>query len=481
MAKTDKKTDIAQPNFDLLAGSGDGEDITAGYVGALRVSADKLLLSKGGDLSVYERVYDDDQVMTCWQQRRRALTSREWHVEPGGNSARDKAAAAFVREQFESLKFDSVTTKMLNALFYGYAVGECMWATDGRWITLDAIKVRKSRRFRFGRDGELRLLTKEKPEGVAMPDRKFWVFTAGADNDDDPYGLGLAHWLYWPVWFKRNGIKFWSIFMEKFATPTVMGIAPQGASREERNKLMQAMRAMTTDSGVVVPEGTKIELVEAARRASGDYATFYKMMDAAIAKVCLSQTMTTENGSSRSQAEVHQDVKLEVVKGDADLICESLNDGPVRWLVDWNFPGAAYPKVWRDCNEPEDMKAAADRDKVLHDMGWQLTEDRVRDTYGDGYEKRQARNSQEETTDFADDEEQTDTADDLTDQLDQVAGGAMDAMLGRIKAVLDEAESLEEAADKLFDLYPDLPTDDLARVIGEAMATADLAGRHEVM
>jgi hypothetical protein len=52
-----------------------------------------------------------------------------------------------------------------------------------------------------------------------MPERKFWTFSAGAATDDEPYGLGLGHFLYWPVFFKRNDIKFWLIFLEKFAAP----------------------------------------------------------------------------------------------------------------------------------------------------------------------------------------------------------------------------------------------------------------------
>jgi hypothetical protein len=53
-------------------------------------------------------------------------------------------------------------------------------------------------------------------------------------------------------------------------------------------------------------------------------------MDECIAKVVLSQTMTTQDGSSLSQAQVHAGVKLEVVKSDADLLSDSFNAGPAR-------------------------------------------------------------------------------------------------------------------------------------------------------
>jgi hypothetical protein len=71
--------------------------------------------------------------------------------------------------------------------------------------------------------------------------------------------------------------------------------------------------------------------------------------------------MTTDDGSSRSQAEVHKGVADWVVKSDADLLCESFNRGPVAWLTEWNFPGAQPPRVWRHTEPAENLQARAER------------------------------------------------------------------------------------------------------------------------
>jgi hypothetical protein len=55
--------------------------------------------------------------------------------------------------------------------------------------------------------------------------------------------------------------------------------------------------------------------------------------------------MTTDDGSSLAQAKVHEGVMDEVVKSDSDLLSASFNEGPGRWLTEWNFPGAAPPKA----------------------------------------------------------------------------------------------------------------------------------------
>ncbi|MGH6643728.1 MAG: phage portal protein family protein, partial [Bradyrhizobium sp.] len=275
-----------KPFIGEIATSGGGRDITRGFVtpGPIQPT-DRLLQAKGYDYQLYEQVLSDDQVKATLEQRRHAVVSKEWEVLPGGTSAQDKAAAEFLSEQLKRIRWDMVTSKMLFGVFYGYAVGECLWARDGANIVLDAVKVRRQRRFRFDNEGKLRLLTMSQPQGEILPERKFWTFATGGDNDDDPYGLGLAHWLYWPVLFKRNGLKFWLIFLDKLAMPTPKGEYGPGATPDEKRKLLEALVAITTDSAIIVPEGMKIELLEAARSATPDYVTLHDKMNAAISKV----------------------------------------------------------------------------------------------------------------------------------------------------------------------------------------------------
>ena len=112
-------------------------------------------------------------------------------------------------------------------------------------------------------------------------------------------------------------------------------------------------------------------------------------MDASISKVILSQTMTTDDGSSRSQAEVHQDVLQSVIKSDADLMCESFNRQVVTWLTEWNFPNATPPRVWRNTEPEEDLMARAERDNKISTLGYEPTEEYITEIYGDGWKKKE--------------------------------------------------------------------------------------------
>lgn len=373
-----------------LAGIAGGRDITRPWIGPLLEPTDPILRTRGGgSFDIYRPILTDPQVKSVMTQRISAVISREWEVVPGEDSRRGRRAADWLREELEAMKFDRLTEKMLWGLFYGYSVAEQMFRRDGQVWGWEEIRVRDRMRFRFDETCGLRLLTMQNMlTGEEMPPEKFWVFSTGADHDDEPYGLGLAHWLYWPVWFKRNGLKLWLIALDKFGMPTARGKYHSGATEEEQARLLEAVMAIRSEAGIVIPEGMDIELLSApAGAATLDYRALHDTMDAAIAKIVLSQTMTTDDGSSRSQAEVHQDVADAVKKSDADLICQSFNEGPVARLSEFNFPGVAPPQVWRRMEDPEDTASAIARDEKLHTIGWQMTEERVKETYGDGYER----------------------------------------------------------------------------------------------
>ncbi len=369
-----------------------GRDITRGWVDGLWWLApqDRVLRERGrSDHILYEDLLRDDKVWSTHQQRRAALVARETQVLPGGKTRRDKMAAEQLEEVLGGSPWDAITDQMLYATLYGWGVAEVMWMRDGRHVVPEAILPRDRRRFAWraedgGRATRWRLLlrTVKDAAGKPLPDRKFWTTSTGADHVDEPYGRGLGHALYWPVWFKRHQTEFWLVALEKFGQPTGVGRYLPTASEADKAKLLEAVKALHTDSGVVVPDSTTIELLE---RSGGtmDYESFYGRMNDAITQVVLSETMTSEDGSSRSQAEIHMDVRQEIVSADAWLIHDSFRSQVARWIVDWNWPGAAVPILRRVQEEDPDLLVQAERDKLIVDIsGRRLSDAYVEETYG---------------------------------------------------------------------------------------------------
>jgi phage gp29-like protein len=376
--------EVATADYGMMA--------THSYTNMLIENPDTVLERKGQNWEIYDELLRDDQVKSTLQQRRSGLTSKSWFCEPATDSAEDKAASDFLQSQLERIDWDNITDKMLYGIFYGFAVGEAMWDVYEGKIGLTNIKVRDRSRFKFNKDHALYLIDSDTPAGKLMPDRKFWTYSYGASHDDNPYGLGLAHSLYWPVFFKRSGVKFWMVFLEKFGMPTAAMRMADGQMSEPKQmeRAKQALRAIQNDSGVVIPDSMTLELIEAARSGTADYDGMCTRMDKAISKVVLSQTMTTDDGSSLSQANVHKAVSMDVIDADSDLIAESFRNTIATWLTQWNFPNAGVPFVRRNTEPEQDLTERAERDSKIHALGYDPTDEYIEETYGPGWEKREA-------------------------------------------------------------------------------------------
>ncbi|HXS18092.1 MAG TPA: DUF935 family protein, partial [Polyangiaceae bacterium] len=279
------------------------EIATAESTSEILAPRDEVLLAHGaGDFAVYDRLKRHPQVYSTLHTRCAEVIAREYVVEPGADDEPSKQAADFLREELELFGFDQVTRKMLGGLIPGNAYGECMFKIDEvtGYVRLPEIKVRPANRFAFHRDGSLMIKRKGTPERA--PDRKVWVYRATSENDDDPYGQGLGQILYWPVWFQNNGLRFWSVFLERFANPTPIAKVPPGTKDEDLNKLIALLGSIMNGGRIVVPRGVDVELIQAIRSSGGDFQVFCELLDAMISKVMLGQTMTTDQGSSYAQA-----------------------------------------------------------------------------------------------------------------------------------------------------------------------------------
>jgi phage gp29-like protein len=339
-----------------------------------------------------------------------------------------------------------------------------MWRPEGNGVAFDRIIVRDRARFRFDRQGALYLYENA---WHLMPEHKFWTVRSGGDNHDELYGLGLAHSLYWPVFFKRNDIRFWLTFLEKFGMPTAVAKLPAGkmADPKEVSKATAMLRQIATDAGIVVPEDVVVELLEAARSGAADYGALHDAMDGAISKIVVGQTMTTDNGSSRAQGEVHERVAQKIVEADSDLLCGSFNAGPVKHWTAWNFPGAKPPRVYRKTDPEEDLNARAERDGKIFALGFEPTEEYIEQTYGEGWQKKQAP-AVDPMSGLPMGGQRPGNADPA-----QFAEGELAALAALKAARRGDQQALAEAAEAFASQYETI----MARRIGQVLEAADFA------
>ena len=203
----------------------------------------------------------------------------------------------------------------------------------------------------------------------------------------------------------------------------------------------------------------------------------------------MSQTMTTEDGSSQSQAQVHMDVRKEIVRADAHLICDSFNRGPVAWLTEWNFPGAAAPKVRRVMDEPPDTNQLAERDAKIRQMGYRPTKDYVEQAYNIEVEDAPmpavppggGEPGAGDGADLAEgDGPIRDAMAAWVEEARGTVGPKIDAWAAQARSRLREAESLGDFAAWIEGAPEAVGVGDAAEALAEAFAAANLSGRLDV-
>lgn len=342
------------------------------FSGLLQQNDDTLATrGQGKGIRLYEEIERDAHAFACLHKRKMAVISRPWEVTPASESALDQRAAEVVRTQLEHIGFDPLCLNLLDAINKGFAVGEILWAATGGEIVAREVRPRDQRRFWFDDNYEPRLKTQANMlPGEALPERKFIVHSVGA-KDGNPYGLGLGSKLFWLTWFKRQGITFWLTFLDKFGSPTAVGKYPNGTQPPDQQALLEALSAISQDAGVIVPEGMEIVLLEATRGGTAGYEQLIRYMDEQISYCVLGEAPGAKNsgGALASAAILRNEVRLELVQFDADMLSATLNRTLVKWISDYNVPGATPPTVWRKIVEAEDIKQRAERDKILFDMG----------------------------------------------------------------------------------------------------------------
>jgi hypothetical protein len=154
------------------------------------------------------------------------------------------------------------------------------------------------------------------------------IIECGKDDD-----LGFLFKAAPYVIYKRGGFGDWAEFAEVFGMPFLVGKYP-GYDPKTRELLFQALSDMGSRPRAAIPKETDLDVYE--NKSSGStnlYQTFRLACNEEILISVLGNTMTTLSGSSRSQAEVHQDTQEGKFDADRRYVQRILNRRLVPLLL----------------------------------------------------------------------------------------------------------------------------------------------------
>jgi hypothetical protein len=170
---------------------------------------------------------------------------------------------------------------------------------------------------------------------TAGPYKHYYVGVGDADD------LGLLLIAAPLVLIKRGNLSDWASFNELFGQPMRIGTYDPHMPGNKK-QLLDALEQAGALAYIAVPTGSKVEFIDANKTgATTTYDTLYERMEKGLSKLIVGQTMTTDDGSSRSQGEVHEHVAQAIAQDDRLFITRLLNDRVREMLIAQGFPEAA--------------------------------------------------------------------------------------------------------------------------------------------
>jgi phage gp29-like protein len=314
--------------------------------------------------------------------RKRAVSGVSHEIVAGSDSARDEEIAQSVRGIFSGEELPDLAEDVLDALGKGFSATEIKWETSAKQWKPSKMVWRDPRFFRFDqRSGdELLLIDEEYPLGRPLPPFKFITHSPRIKCGLKIRG-GLARMAAVTYLCKSVALGDWMVFAELFGMPIRVGKYGPNATDAEKATLRNAVANIGSDAAAIIPQSMVIELLERVGSGNGEvaYEVLCNWLDRQTSKGVLGQTMTTDDGSSQAQANVHNDVREDICRADLRQLAKTLNRDLIRPYVDLNYgPQENYPFLRFPIADALDIAAMTNALKELVPFGLKVGQDGVR-------------------------------------------------------------------------------------------------------
>jgi phage gp29-like protein len=329
-------------------------------------------------INLYDVFHDLDLDMHLSSQidLRKAKTRHNPFVITNANGENDED----LRELFEKQWFYDLLGYILDARFWGHSLIEIEFGPSIE--SNDAIKLNTVARAahlinRYHVKPEYGIVVKNPTdmEGVFYRDGSHNAIEVGKDKD-----LGLLVKAAPACIYKKNAYAAWADYSEIFGMPMRIG---KTASRDPkvRAEMTKILKDMATAAYALLDDSDMIEFIESTK---GDaYNVYDKLMERSnteLSKLINGGTMVSDNGSSRSQSEVHWEVSEEFAKEDQLLVKFVLNDQLLPLLTKNGYPLAGCKMRWDITDTPD--KEQWEITKGVIETGYMVPKEYITEKFG---------------------------------------------------------------------------------------------------
>lgn len=360
----------------------------ASYIFGILPDPDDFLRGIGKNEAEYYKVFEDTHVFAEWQKRAAKTLGREWQIKPNPDDPMPDRATALAEEidkMFRAINMRDLQTDILRSPLFGFQPIEIFWDRSTGKYLIARTEGKPFEWFGFHvSDNSPRFMSKNNLiDGDELPDKQFLI-PRHFSTYRNPYGVKLLKLCYWYWFFRKNGFRFWNIFVEKYGMPWVHGTVPANTDPTVMEDQRAKLKAAVQDAVFVTWDDSAINFVSPSGSASAEiYDALLTQCAKEITKAFSGQAMTSDLGDVGSQAAITEFSAMadDIVQMDQQLVIEQVGK-LIRWYVELNY-GADVPcSNFAYYEESDIQKPRAERDKILSDMGCQFTPEYFSREYG---------------------------------------------------------------------------------------------------
>lgn len=325
---------------------------------------DDIIQQKG--IETYREMMIDDQVKAVMYMKKLSVLSTGGEVKPNELDEQGEEKAEFcnyVLDEFMKGSFNRSLFKIMTAYQYGYSVTEKIFEKiqTGQFkgkVGIKNLKTRPPESFEFHTDkyGNLDFVKQYQEDKSSKIDPKYLIiYTYNEEFDGNFYGKSDLASAYTAWWNKKFNRKFRNIRNERFGMPLALAYYRPGASKKEKDELMNMVQNLQSKSAGIVPRmGEDEEIVKfiesKAQQGKNDaYNTAINYEDRSIARALLMPDMLgfSENKyGSRALGDTQFNLFLRIL----DFLRNELEEEVIfeqilKQLVKINYPNTQhFPK-----------------------------------------------------------------------------------------------------------------------------------------
>ena len=324
-----------------------------------------------------EMLDNDDTIGAIMFAIKMLIRQVKWHVEPGGDSAKDREAAEFVESCMDDMQntWTDTISEVLSFLAYGWSFHEIVYKrrmgktknrktsskySDGLigWQKIPPRAQDTLYRWEYDDKDNLIGMTQQPPPDyglLTIPINKAMLFRTESIKDN-PEGRSILRNAYRSWYFKRRIQEIEAIGIERDLAGLPVLHAPDGVDIwDDKDPELVSINAALTSmvknirrneyEGLVLPAGYEAELLSTGGPRQFDTNAIINRYDAKIAQTVMADFIMLGHEQTGSFALSEDKTELFAVALGAflDVICETFNNQGIPSLIDMN--GAHFDAI----------------------------------------------------------------------------------------------------------------------------------------